>query len=1131
MTTKRLLLLVPLLLVLTPASAHAAASSSPAWSVRSVALPTSFSTEATPRCTSVEKYCDAYVVTATNVGSAPSEGIVTVKDRLPAGIVAVEKDFGEEYEPGGSGTNGLSCYPTKPKLVDCKYEGGAVPPGGVIEYRVDVEAEEAAATAGAVTNLVEVEGGGAPTVVSGPPETVANTVNRALPVFGLQDLGAGVLGPEGAPFAQAGGHPSLVTTTLDYNTLLNGENEGSLDHFLAVADPKTEIVDLPLGLVGDPSVAAQCSEAAVVGTHNRPTKCPADTRVGLVDVQSQGGGSEIIDLFNMPPEAGYPAEFGFEFDETLVTLLPRLLPTEDGYALSVTAAGLPRSQEIKVTGARVTFFGDPTEQDGGGRGEAFLRDPTDCGTGPLAASLEVDSWVDPGDWVGPGSPQGSPTEATMFETSSSQGVSGCDALQFDPSIAVTPETTETDTPSGYEVDVKVPQSANVEGNLATPDLKDATVTLPAGVSISPSAANGLVACQTSGPEGIELGDHDAVNADQMAGEGRLQEGEEIGPDGLVHPAAGHCPAASRVGEVEVITPILPQPLKGGVFVAAPQCGNPGQKECSSRSAEDGELFGIYLEVGSVAYGIHVKLRGQVSVNPQTGQVSTRFSELPQQPVSEIRLKLNAGPRAPLANPQSCAGLPAGPNGQPLAVTSSDLTPWSTPYTPDATPPSSFPVGCGGGAFSPGFAAGMWSTLHAGSYSPFTLTLSRHDGEQDLSGLTVNMPQGLLGKIAGIAECGSAEVAAAEANTGGCPAVSRLGTATAAAGAGSTPFWQSGNVYLTGPYNGAPFGLAVVVPANAGPFHLGNIVVRAAIHINPSTAQVSVVSNPLPQMIDGVPLRLQTVTVTVGEGDDFTFNPTSCAPRTIAATIGSAQGSSANVSAPFAATGCASLPFKPVLSASAAGKASKAGGASLDVKVTSSAGQANVAKVDLQLPKQLSSRLTTLQKACTEAQFAANPAGCPVASDIGSAVVHTPLLNGPLAGPVYLVSHGGAAFPDVEIILQGEGVQLILDGKTQIKNGITYSHFETVPDAPFTSFETKLPTGKYSIFGANLPAKDDYNLCGQSLLMPIELVGQNGAVIKQATKLSVTGCPKAKKATKKKKKAKAKRATKTSRGAK
>jgi len=280
-----------------------------------------------------------------------------------------------------------------------------------------------------------------------------------------------------------------------------------------------------------------------------------------------------------------------------------------------------------------------------------------------------------------------------------------------------------------------------------------------------------------------------------------------------------------------------------------------------------------------------------------------------------------------------------------------------------------------------------------------------------------------------------------------------------------------------------------------------------------------------------------VNVTVGQEDNFTFNPTDCAGSSITATISSAQGASAGASAPFAATGCAGLPFKPALTATTAGKASKAGGASLDVRIvmphpgpsssssSSQVAEADIAKVDLQIPRQLSSRLTTLQKACTEAQFAANPAGCPSASNIGSAIVHTPVLNGPLAGPVYLVSHGGAAFPDVEIVLQGEGVRLVVDGKTQIKHGITYSHFESVPDAPFENFETKLATGRFSIFGANLPEKAKYNFCGQSLAMPIELVAQNGAVVKQTTKVGVTGCPKVKKASKpKKKKTKAKKSS-------
>jgi hypothetical protein len=414
---------------------------------------------------------------------------------------------------------------------------------------------------------------------------------------------------------------------------------------------------------------------------------------------------------------------------------------------------------------------------------------------------------------------------------------------------------------------------------------------------------------------------------------------------------------------------------------------------------------------------------------------------------------------------------------------------------------------------------------AGGFSPFSLTFSRQDREQDLSGLTVTMPPGLIGKIAGIPQCPEAQAAA-----GSCPAASKVGTATAAAGSGSDPLWQSGTVYLTGPYKGAPFGLSVVVPAVAGPYNLGNVIARAAIYIDPNTAQVTVVSDPLPQSVDGVPLRVKTVNVTVGGENNFTFNPTNCAPMSVSATITSVQGASDNVSTPFEATNCAELPFKPSLTATTQGKASKLSGAGLTIKVVPPPGNANIAKVDLEIPKQLPSRLTTLQKACTEAQFNANPAGCPEASNIGTAKAYTPVLASPLVGPAYLVSHGNAAFPDVEFVLQAEGVRIDLDGKTQIKKGITYSHFETVPDAPVTRFEATLPEGPHSIFATNLPQSAKYNLCGQALSMPTTITGQNGAVVKQTTKIAISGCAK-KKAVKKATKKKKKKATKSTRSSK
>ena len=324
--------------------------------------------------------------------------------------------------------------------------------------------------------------------------------------------------------------------------------------------------------------------------------------------------------------------------------------------------------------------------------------------------------------------------------------------------------------------------------------------------------------------------------------------------------------------------------------------------------------------------------------------------------------------------------------------------------------------------------------------------------------------------------------------------------------------KGGRVYLTGPYNGGPFGLSIVVPAIAGPFNLGNIVTRSSIRINPTTSQVTVVSDPLPLMVNsveglksGIPSDIRTVNVTINR-PGFEFNPTNCSPMAVTATLTGAQGATVPVSSNFEAANCATLPFSPKLTASVSGKGSKNDGVSFNVNLTSAGlGHAAIHKVDLTLPLALPSRLTTIQKACPDSVFEANPAACDEGSVIGSATIHTQLLANPLTGPAYLVSHGNAAFPDVEFVLQGEGVKLILDGQTDIKKGITYSRFETAPDAPFTTFETTLPAGPHSALGINTLVGKNYNLCTTKLSMATEITGQNGAFLKSTTPIPTTGC--------------------------
>jgi hypothetical protein len=1049
---------VTLLFSAVPASA---VTPSAGWSISSLAEPTNFQFADTQ---------DEYTITAVNVGSRASSGEITITDNLPPQVVPVGAEIrGLNIE--GSGT----CSSGPP--VTCTFSE-PVPQEGELLVTVKVAVKSAVLERAARNEATVSEGAHASST------TEATDVNVGPASFGISQFAFEASGLDGTVNGQAGDHPFAVTTTLDFNTVRD-----TVHPYQVAQDLRVAAVTLPPGFYGDPLAAARCPEIdltddeGTLGEKEFHTFCPPASRVGTARLVKEGGGrSPSFPLYNLVPEPGYPAELGFEAGIAQpVFLYASLVPTPSGYRLRIATPGALRA--VDVEGVSITIFGSPAERDRSGGSQAFVTNPTACSPTPLTASVEATSW------------EGGSASA---ESTAYPDVSGCNLLQgaaaFDPSIKVEPETTQADTPSGYEVDLKVPQAPNVFGALATPELKNATVTLPAGVSLSPSAASGPDAL-----EGCTEAQIDLLGTE--LGEGHPGGNGSPYDDGLTHASPGHCPAKSQIGTVEVKTPLLQEPLKGHVYVAQPKCAGNACEE----AAEKGEVFGLYLEMAGS--GVIIKQAGSVEVGGYgahnglaLGQLRAKFDHNPQFPFEDLKMVFSGGQRSVLANPQSCG----------TATTTSDLEPWSAPESgPNATPSWPFAVtGCAGG-FAPSFAAGTVTPL-AGAFSPFTLTFSRHDGEQDLSGLTVTMPPGLLGALKGVEQCPEPQ-----ASEGACGAGSLIGHDHVAAGAGSLPLWQTGQVFLTGPYRGAPFGLSIVTPAVAGPFNLGNVVVRATIAINPNTAQITTTSDPFPQLVDGVPLRIKTVNVTI-DRSGFMFNPTNCDQQQLAGTITSAQGTSVGVSTPFAAAGCANLPFKPAFSASTQAKASKANGASLVVKITSAGlGQANIAKVDLQLPKILPTRLTTLQKACVDAVFNANPAACDEGSVIGYATIHTPVLTNPLSGPAYLVSHGGAAFPDVEFVLQGQGVTIVLDGKTQIKKGITYSHFETVPDAPISSFETTLPEGPHSVLAAYLPANANRSFCGLSVAMPTTIEGQNGAQIKQSTTIAVTGCKAAIKIVKKK----------------
>lgn len=768
-------------------------------------------------------------------------------------------------------------------------------------------------------------------------------------------------------------------------------------------------------------------------------------------------------------------------------LLTASVRDDGSYGLTVHARDI--SQTLHVFGVRVTLWGVPADPSHDGiRGEClgteglpvevpsrpngcsagvnprpFLTLPTSCPAEPPVMSIRADPWQDPGAFV-------SDESANLDSHGNPTNITGCDRLDFSPSLKIAPITTEANAPTGLEADLRVPQSENPAG-FAESHLKSATVTLPPGLVLNPSAADGREACS---PVQIDL------NAQ----------------------TAATCPDASKVGSVVATTPLLEKPLEGSVYLAQ-QENNPFNS-----------LLAIYIV--AEGDGVHAKLAGQVHLDPQTGQLSATFdgnrvyglgSALegePQLPFSDLRLKFYGGPRAALMTPE-CGEYEAN------AV----LSPWSgtLPVSP-AIPAFKLGSNCGGG-FAPSFAAGTENN-QAGAFSPFVTSISRGDRDQRLGRVSVKIPPGVLGMLSKVSQCGEAL-----AEAGACPASSQIGHVTASAGAGSNPVFlpqagkQEDPVYLTGPYKGGPFGLAIVVHAEAGPFNLGQVVVRGGIYVDPHTAQITVITDPLPTILKGIPLDVRSATVTIDGGgsahNQFIFNPTNCEPLSASGTVVSTAGTAATVSSHFQAVNCAALPFKPAFKVSTRGQTSKKNGASLDVKVTSGAGQANIGKVLVTLPKQLPARLTTLQKACTEAAFAQNPATCPAESAVGIATAISPVLNVPLKGPAYLVSHGGAGFPDLVVVLQGEGVRLDLVGNTNIKKGITTSSFNAVPDAPITSFELNLPQGSHSALGTNLPASAKGNFCGTKLALPVKLTGANGARLEPNVHIAVSGCPRARKA--------------------
>jgi hypothetical protein len=912
--------------------------------------------------------------------------------------------------------------------------------------------------------------------------------------FEIENFVARSLDPVGDDYTVAGGHPDAVEVSFDIagggNTMI-----------------KSTFVDSPAGFTGNVAVTGRC-KVEQLGSGGEEGACPDGTAVGEVYFDSATT-AKFIPLYNMVPERGYPAQFGFRVENTIVLLYPRLRSRTGDYGITVATPGIGGLGMYRI---KVLLYGVPSQHaqlDGdppaGGPPLPFLANPVDCLVSEPVTSMFADSWPNPGQTLPPGAADfGFPNLSDPTWKSVSMvapAVTDCDAAglaaQFDPTMDMRPTpgtgSTQADAPSGYTVELKFPQAANDPTDSASPadpsvpqapPLKDATVTLPEGVSVSPSAADGLEGCTDTGP------------------------GDQVRYD-TTDPAA--CPQASKIGSVIATSPLLaerdPQtdevigaePLGGSVYVIAPHPG-----DLDPNGGRDG-LFRLLLEVDSRKLGVNVKIPGVVTADKDTGRLTARFEDNPQLPAKSLRLVFKPGPRAALANPATCT----------TATTSGVFTPWSrggtrddgvqVAGTPDATTSSSFDVswdGQGAGCpatlpFSPALDAGLVDAQGGGS-SPFVFDLTRGDRQDVIDGLDVSLPGGLLGAVKNVELCTDAA-----ADAGSCPAASRVGSATAAAGPGSNPFYlRDQPVSLTGPYKGAPYGLAVAVHAAAGPFDLGTVVVRQALHVDPNTAQVTVKSDPLPTIRDGVPFRVRRVHV-VTDRPGFMRSPTSCKAKMIATSVSSAGGQTANLLAPLQATGCSKLAFKPKLALALTGRKQTKTGKhpGLKATVTQRSGEAGIQKAEVRLPKSLALDPSNAQALCEFADGTKDDLEnrCPKGSIVGRAKATSPLLKKPLSGNVYFVKNiridpktGNQirTLPMIIVALRGE-IAVNLRGESSTTNsGKLVNTFDNVPDAPLSQFNLNINGANTGILAVTRTRNAKINLCAGRHIAEADIDGHN-----------------------------------------
>jgi hypothetical protein len=876
----------------------------------------------------------------------------------------------------------------------------------------------------------------------------------------------------GSPDTQAGSHPYQMITTINFN--LASESPTPPGGPFTDGDLRDLSLELPPGLIENPSAVPKCTQAQFNTPRSSPFEasasgesCPQVAQVGVVAVHTSfaGGSTRTFGVFNLVPPPGAPSRFGFSPFGDPVVFTPTVRQAEGEYGLTLELENL--SQRLDLYGLRMTIWGapwnlahntergnclnevdptDPFAKCSVGRPanhlpQAYLTLPTAC-SGPLIFTAAADSWQQP---------------APVSTTSTGPALEGCQLVNpsFNELATAEPTSQSASTPSGLDFNLELPPEGLTEPEkLAPSQVRTAVLTLPEGMTLNPSVASGLGVCTPA----------------------------QYAAEAVSTPPGGGCPNASKIGDLTVQSPLFEGSIKGSLFLAEP-FQNP-----------TGSLIALYLVAKSPERGVIVKVAGAAQADPVTGRLLVTFEDLPQLPYTHFTAHLREGHRAPLVTPATCG----------LYSTQTNLTPWPDPTTIRRNG-SSFNLtsGIGGGAcpagappFAPQAQGGNLNS-YAGAYTPFYLHLTRTDGEQEITSYSAQLPPGLLGNLSGVPFCPEADIAAAKRASGvqetahpSCPAASEIGHTYTGYGVGGVLAYAPGGLYLAGPYHGSPLSIVAIDSATVGPFDLGVIVVRSAIRVDPRTAQVSIdsaASDPIPHILDGIPLRLRDIRVYISR-PHFTVNPTSCDPSSVTSTLtGSSApftnplGATATVTAPFRVLFCSSLEFAPQLALKLKGGTRRGDFPQLTATVTPRPGDANIAAAAVTLPSSEFLEQAHIGTICTRPQMEAE--ACPANSVYGHASAITPLLEAPMEGPVYLRSSANK-LPDLVAVLHGRGVRILLEGRIDAKHGGLRGTFEGLPDAPLTKFTMTLDGGKRGLL------VNAANVCTSTKTANARFVGQN-----------------------------------------